>query len=238
MKIYETEDDGKIGDLLYKTVEFDEPELIASGGVISQGAAQRYLAKERPDLKIKKCGSFKLNPQERTITMRIGVVNRGSVITTVSDEVSKVKLLNPGYDELQKNYDSLQAHYDQIVKLFDLQKKMYNELKQAKEELHAGYDRVVEGARKDDKEFHELKMKYNALIKATGLENHIEAEDAADLADAKEAIESADSVPLSGVDLEPDIGDKEIKDTIDATSKLPSIQLFDGSPEVKTHLAS
>ncbi len=94
MKIFETEDDGKIGDLLYKTVEFTRQELVAGGvGVISQGAVLRYLEAAKPDLKIKKCGSFKLDSQKDTVTMRIGIAD--------------TKLLNPGYDELKAKYDAL-----------------------------------------------------------------------------------------------------------------------------------
>ncbi len=105
MKIIE---DDVIGELRYLTVEFDRKELIAGGvGVISQGAVQRYFTEKSPDYKVKKCGSFKLDSQRDIVTMRFGVVNRGGVITTVSDEVSEVKLLNPGYDELRERYDTL-----------------------------------------------------------------------------------------------------------------------------------
>ena len=105
-------EDEVIGELRYLTVEFDQTEIIVDGGVISQGAAQRYLAKERPDLKIKKCGSFKLNPQEHTVTMRVGVVNTtsktfervresiGGEIVSHAGVYMKTKLLNPGYDEI------------------------------------------------------------------------------------------------------------------------------------------
>lgn len=151
MKIYEGSEDGVIGEFRYQTVEFDQTELVANGGVISQGAAQRYLAKERPDLKIKKCGSFKLDSQANIVTMRFAVpksvVERPSIpggSKTLLNDCScrDQKLLNPGYDELLEKY---------------------NALKQAKEELHDSYDRVVEGACKDDKEFHELKTKYDEL---------------------------------------------------------------------------
>ena len=73
MKIYEGEEDGVIGDLLYQTVEFTRKELTEGGaGVISQGAVQRYLAGKRPDLKIKKLGSFKFDGQANTVSVRIG----------------------------------------------------------------------------------------------------------------------------------------------------------------------
>ncbi|KKK68600.1 hypothetical protein LCGC14_2942430 [marine sediment metagenome] len=213
-------EDEVIGELRYLTVKFDQAEIIADGGVISQGAAQRYFAKERPDLKIKKCGSFKLNPQERTVTMRVGVVDKplltltgadGSkiegeklencgcgerknqaVTVTVSDEVSKVKFLNPGYDEIQAKCVTFQREYDAIVILYDKLETRYSKLIEK-------YDALVTAVSKDAQKFSDL------LVENERLNKYIEHcggpdEDSADLADAKEVIESADSVPLSEVE--------------------------------------
>ena len=140
MKIFETEDDGKIGDLLYKTVEFTRLELIEGGvGVISQGAVQRYFAKKNPDLAIKKFGSFKLDSQADTVTARFAVVNK------VVDQ----KLLNPGYDELKEQYDAvlldyknrseetveLQERYDALVIAVGKEAQKFSDLLVENEEL-------------------------------------------------------------------------------------------------------
>ena len=122
-------EDEVIGELRYLTVEFDQAELLAGHiGVISQGAVRRYFESKYPDLKVKKCGGLKLDSQRDIVTMRIGVVNRGNVITTVSDEVSKVKLLNPGYDEIQAKCVTFQREYDAIVVLYDKLETRYSKL--------------------------------------------------------------------------------------------------------------
>ncbi len=147
MKIYEGEEDGVIGEFLYQTVEFDQTELVANGGVVSQSAAQRYLAKERPDLKIKKCGSFKLDSQANTITMRFAVVNKsitlagadGSKIEGEKSEggvsgdrknhtATTVKLLNPGYDELKKDYAELFVQYAALVEAVSKDAQKFSDL--------------------------------------------------------------------------------------------------------------
>ncbi len=189
MKIIEDE---VIGELRYLTVEFDQAELLAGHiGVISQGAVRRYFEGECPDLKVKKCGGLKLDSQRSIVTMRFGIVNRPNAILVrgkvpppdnqaivlpddnqkpvVSDfhnrEISQ-KLLNPGYDELKTKHDNLLLDYQiQSIEVSELKKK-YDALVKAKEELHDGYDRVVEGARKDDKEFGELKERCDALVAA------------------------------------------------------------------------
>ncbi len=110
MKIYQSEDDGVIGEFLYQTVEFTQKEFADKGiGVISQVAVRQYLIEERPDLKIKKLGSFKFDSQKNTVTVRIATVNK-----TVP-----VALLNPGYDELKAKYDELQHEKDIIERLYD-----------------------------------------------------------------------------------------------------------------------
>ncbi|KKK83108.1 hypothetical protein LCGC14_2796710, partial [marine sediment metagenome] len=69
-------------------------------------------------------------------------------------------------DELKQSRNHIIDELDETNKqLLALQEK-YDTLKQVKEELHDGYDRVVEGARKDDKEFGELKEKCDALVAA------------------------------------------------------------------------
>ena len=205
-------EDEVIGELRYLTVKFDQAELLAGHiGVISQGAVRRYFEGENSDLKVKKCGGLKLDSQRDIVTMRFGIVNNqpeewlhplyGGSLKSIAEETAveedikrieaaadgeciaisdvfhKTKLLNPGYDEIQAKCVTFQREYDAIVVLYD--------------KLEIRYSKLIE--------------KYDALVKATGLENHIKAEDAADLAAdlaaAKEAIESADSVPLSGTDL-------------------------------------
>ncbi len=161
MKIIEDE---VIGELRYLTVKFDTIELMAGGvGVISQGTVRRYFEKKNPDLKVKKCGGLKLDYQEETVAMRFGVVKES---VTIEPIVEKVKLLGPGYDELAAQVEGLKMQLELGATVYEELKKKYDALKQAKEELHDGYDRVVEGAHKDDKEFAELKAKFNALITA------------------------------------------------------------------------
>lgn len=148
MKIFETEDDGKIGDLLYKTVEFTRRELVAGGvGVISQGAVQRYLEAAKPNLKIKKCGSFKLDSQEDTVTMRIGIAN--------------TKLLNPGYDELKARYDELKEASDEYITALtnnrDALEKKYNAGVSLRNKL---VDDVVES----EKQLLALQTKFSDLL--------------------------------------------------------------------------
>ena len=118
-----------IGELKYLVVEFDQAELLAGHiGVISQGAVRRYFEGKNPDLKVKKCGGLKLDSQRDIVTMRFGVVNRGGVITTVSDEVSEVKLLNPGYDELVESNLKLVRESNKVQDLFHEVRDRYDAL--------------------------------------------------------------------------------------------------------------
>ena len=185
MKIYEGENDGVIGELLYQTVEFTKKEFTDKGiGVISQGTVQRYLAEERPDLKIKKLGSFKFDNQENTVTVRIG--------TPVQ------KLLGPGYDELkekyqdmvrvsnrlvceilesekqllaiQNNYDSLIEKYQitggklsELYKKYDELKKKYDELQHEKDIIGRLYDALVIAVAKDVQKFSDLLVENEEL---------------------------------------------------------------------------
>ena len=174
MKIIEDE---VIGELRYLTVEFDQTEIIADGGVISQGAAQRYLAKERPDLKIKKCGSFKLNSQERTVTMRVAVALQHKIVNS-PDPMNgdrEIKLLNPGYDELKAKYDKLKAavaddsqDFNLATKLAETQ-KMYHELQNERDEIGAKYDAIVVAASKDAQKFSDLLVENEEL--KTGMDD-------------------------------------------------------------------
>lgn len=170
MKIYESEEDGVIGEFRYQTVEFDQTELVANGGVISQGAAQRYLAKERPDLKIKKCGSFKLDSQANTVTMRFAVPKSvvvkpsipGGSKTLLNDcSCQDQKLLNPGYDELKEKYDLLSTTYERLL-------KYVAELEIQRDEtrvLQERYDALVVAVGKDAQKFSDLLVE-NVKLKA------------------------------------------------------------------------
>ena len=116
-----------IGELRYLTVEFDQAELLAGHiGVISQGAVRRYFEGKSPDLKVKKCGSLKLDSQRDIVTMRFGVVKKSTTVTIVdefagpdNDYSAAQKLLNPGYDELRKKYNELQHEKDIVGRLYD-----------------------------------------------------------------------------------------------------------------------
>ena len=185
-------EDEVIGEFLYQTVEFTQKEFADKGiGVISQVAVRQYLIEERPDLKIKKLGSFKFDSQKNTVTVRIATVNK-----TVP-----VALLNPGYDELKAKYDELQHEKDIIERL---------------------YDALVVAVSKDTQKFSEL-LQENEKLKVQLMKMQLDVlacpEDAADLANAKEVFKSADSVPLSEIEVSPcdccggnDCGDVEESD--------------------------
>ncbi len=186
MKIYETEDDGKIGDLLYKTVEFTRQELVAGGvGVISQGAVLRYLKAAKPDLKIKKCGSFKLDSQEDTVTMRIGIAD--------------TKLLNPGYDELKDSYDRTKKRYDALVEAVSKDSQKFSAMLVENEELKTKLetaDETYEGLRATHAEL--LRKLESDKLNGFLAEQEIDfsPEDAADL--------TSDDENKDTVDLEPE----------------------------------
>ena len=190
MKIYHSDEDGVIGDLLYQTVEFTRKELTEGGvGVISQGAVQRYLVGKRPDLKIKKLGSFKFDGQANTVSVRIGTT-KGKRVVLPDDNQKPVALLNPGYNELK-------AKYDMLIRDFDALKNTY--------------DALVVAVAKDVQKFSDLLVENERLKKQFESEHNLCLcpeckEDIADLADAKEAIKDDDSVPLS-----------EVEDKVDGT---------------------
>ena len=231
MKIFETEDDGKIGDLLYKTVKFTRQELVAGGvGVISQSAVLRYLEAAKPDLKIKKCGSFKLDSQVDTVTMRIGIAD--------------TKLLNPGYDELKVKHDVLlETCLSRRGTIIMLEKK-YGELQHEKDIVGRLYDALVIAVAKDAQKFlillvenEELKKQNIALAKCAGIDISPEApdvqigvkgdenqrptekvidemlEDSADLADAKNKPSVTEFMKGGGSQL-PEVTESERSDTI------------------------
>ena len=180
MKIYQSEHDGVIGEFLYQTVEFSRKELTEGGvGVISQDAVRRYLVGLRPNLKVKKLGSFRFDSQENTVLVRIG--------TPVQ------KLLGPGYDELA-------AQVEGLKKQLELGATVY-------EELSKKYDALVAAVSKDVQKFSDLLVENEQfkidlmMYMKTDEPTAFDPEDAVDLADAKEVIESADSVPLSKIEL-------------------------------------
>ncbi len=208
MKIIEDE---VIGELRYLTVEFDQAELLAGHiGVISQGAVRRYFEGKSPDLKVKKCGGLKLDSQRDIVTMRFGVVNQlaiensvgvNSIVTNTSPGYGDPKLLNPGYDELKKRFElrgevyivlekehaSLQGHRDELEKLVSNLVIERDDLLVENEELKTANA--------------QWKEKYDALTKAVGITALATAdEDAADLANAKEAVEitGADGSKITG----------------------------------------
>ncbi len=150
MRIYEGESDGVIGELLYQTVEFTKKEFTDKGmGVISQGTVQRYLVEERPDLKIKKLGSFKFDSQENTVTVRIGTPMQ--------------KLLGPGYDEIQAKAVNFQREYDAIVVLYDKLEVRYSGLIER-------YDALVVAVGKDAQKFSAMLVENeNLKVKNTRL---------------------------------------------------------------------
>ena len=155
-------EDEVLGELKYLVVEFDQAELLAGHiGVISQGAVRRYFEGKNPDLKVKKCGGLKLDSQRDIVTMRFGVVNRGGVITTVSDEVSdevsEVKLLNPGYNELAAQVEGLKVQlelgaevYDELKEASDIYVKVLTDNRDA---LQKKYDVLVVAVGKDAQKF-------------------------------------------------------------------------------------
>lgn len=157
MKIFETEDDGVIGELRYLTVEINQTEFTA--GVISQDTVKRYFIEKRPDLKVKKCGGIKINHQDRTIVMRVGVVNQlgvenpvgvDPIVANTSPGYGEQKLLNPGYDELKAKCDKLQNENDTIVGLNEFMGKKFDE-------IEAKYDMLI-------RDFDALKNTYDALL--------------------------------------------------------------------------
>ncbi len=191
MKIYQSENDGVIGEFLYQTVEFTQKEFADKGiGVISQVAVRQYLIEERPDLKIKKLGSFKFDSQTNTVTVRIATVNK----------IVPAALLNPGYDELKDNYDRTKKRYDALVIAVAKDAQKFSDLLVENEELKkqnaalaecAGIDISPEAPDvqiviKDDKDQKPTEEAIDEML-----------EDAADLADAKEAIGSGSNVVLT-----------------------------------------
>ncbi len=180
MKIYEGEDDGVIGEFRYQTVEFDQTELVANGGVISQGAAQRYLAKERPDLKIKKCGSFKLDSQANTVTMRFAVpksiVKRPSIPggskTLLNDcSCQDQKLLNPGYNELAAQVKGLKEQLELGAEVYDELQKQLDDVRlelSCPETMGMDNEPLYKWAAVVMCKELELHRKYDALVVAVG----------------------------------------------------------------------
>ena len=160
MRIIENEGDGIIGELLYITMEFDRKEILDGGvGIVSQGAVQRYFAAKRPDLKPKKYSGIKMDFQNNTLTMRVGVTNHvgginpvgvDPMVASAAPEYGYVgqdqKLLNPGYDELKAKYDALKVAVENDSQDFNLAtkltetQKMYGELENELHEVGAKYD--------------------------------------------------------------------------------------------------
>ncbi len=126
-----------------------------------------------------------------------------------------VALLNPGYDEVQhdfkiyKNqYDELRTGHDNLIKLYDELQKKYSAGVLLRNKLIDDLDETNEQVLKYQREldalppaYVELKEKYDALVKATGLENHVAIEeDSADLAAAKEVIVEDGAISLDVVE--------------------------------------
>ena len=234
MKIYQSEDDGVIGEFLYQTVEFTQKEFADKGiGVISQVAVRQYLIEERPDLKIKKLGSFKFDSQKNTVTVRIATVNK----------IVPVALLNPGYDELKDNYDRTKKRYDALVIAVSKDAQKFSDLLVENENLKAENDRLMlrlaewsascVSCGRVNKNVHViieedaadiLNIEYDGKIMGGANPNQIlhvtgqlDPEDAADLADAKKAIKSADSVLLPEFCDEDDEVGPDLESEVDGT---------------------
>ncbi len=124
------------------------------------------------------------------------------------------KLLNPGYDEILLENKKLKEKYDYLIekyqitgnKLSEVYKK-YDVLQHEKDIVGRLYDALVVAVSKDAQKFSDLlveneKLKIE-LMQYMKTDKPSVTEDAADLADAKEVIESADSVPLSEVEVSP-----------------------------------
>ncbi len=185
MKIYETEDDGIIGEFKYQTVEFTRLELVEGGvGVISQGAVQRYFAKENPDLKVKKFGSFKFDSQKDVVTARFAVYvidKRADVYPTViSNTVSNAesdgqKLLNPGYDEFLLENKKLKEEIQQLKtgqEEYDGLLRDYKNQSDEVKKLQERYDALVIAVGKDAQKFSDLLVENETL--STQYDNLIE----------------------------------------------------------------
>ena len=225
-----TIEDEVIGKLRYLTIEFDQTELLAGHiGIISQGAVRRYFEGECPDLKVMKCGGLKLDSQRNIVTMRFGVVNKPDIeaqkfVTSLMDMHKAVgnidhapidqKFLNPGYDEILLENKKLKEKYDYLIekyqitgnKLSEVYKK-YDVLQHEKDIVGRLYDALVAAVSKDAQKFSDLLVENEQLkidlmmYMKTDEPTAFDPEDAVDLADAKEVIESADSVPLSKIEL-------------------------------------
>ncbi len=186
MRIYESEDDGVIGEFLYQTVEFTQKEFADKGiRVISQTAVKQHLTEERPDLKVKKLGSFRFNSQENTVSVRIGTLVQ--------------KLLGPGYDELMLSQNKL------VDEVAESEKQLL-----AIQEKHAA---LIEAVSKDAQKFsdllvenEELKEENKTLDRAVAgyvrakltekADIELSSEDAADLADVKKVMGGGNMKPL------------------------------------------
>ena len=131
----------------------------------------------------------------------------------VSDKFSEMKFLNPGYDELKKKYNlsldnftilmdekvRLQEKYDALVTAVSKDAQKFSDLLVENEELKVSlmmYMKTDMYAEMDEANLSPAD-KEAIRIGEDALQIPPIAEDAADLADAKEAIKSADSVPLS-----------------------------------------
>ncbi|KKN48407.1 hypothetical protein LCGC14_0653540 [marine sediment metagenome] len=252
MKIYQSEDDGVIGEFLYQTVEFTQKEFADKGiGVISQVAVRQYLAEEQPDLKIKKLGSFKFDSQMNTVTVRIATINK----------IVPVALLNPGYDELKAKYDEaaneLKAVYDalpdtisgntplsklvaELMKKYNLSVDNFSILMGEKVRLQEKYDALVTAVSKDAQKFSDLLVE-NEKLKAATDSAFAECPHCVENKKLRAALQSAQTyyendeygnmgrifeqtLKEDSADLGPDIGSKEIKDIADAMSKPPRIK--------------
>ena len=147
MKIFQSEHDRVIGEFLYQTVEFTQKEFADKGiGVISQSAVRQYLIEERPDLKIKKLGSFKFDSQENTVTVRIATINK----------IVPVALLNPGYDELAAQVEGLKEQ-------LELGAEVYDELKEKHDLLSTTYKKLLKYVAELETQYVELQHKKNIV---------------------------------------------------------------------------
>lgn len=183
--------------LKWITAEYTIKELLKPGGgvVVQRDILQRWKA-DNPGQEVRSLAGFKCNQQDKTVSIRIGVVDKTKAKTNSANSetgvVAKIegkvpdfianpsRLLQPGYDELLADNmklkeelvkqhqltDGLTILHDGLKVQRDVFKEKYGTLKNEKEILHDSYDKVVAGAHEDDKEFHKLSVKHAALVNA------------------------------------------------------------------------
>lgn len=160
--------------LKWTTVEYTIKELNLGNMVVTQRDILERWKTDNPGQEVRAHAGFKCNQQDRTVSIRVAVVDNtvaeGTVakiedkvpnpitnpITDLPIDPSKLKLLQPGYDELKAKHDELQETHKSFLYKYDELKKKYEKVKREEDAVQRLFANVQD-------ELDVLKKKYNDL---------------------------------------------------------------------------